>query len=122
MSISISSKALKYENKKAYLLPNEQSTYNPDANTFTIKQVDVYNEVSWKNGIFSFEEKSLKEIMKVLSRWYDVEIIFNDKSIENEEFVGVLGKDQNLENILNTIKSFGIIKKYEMKDKKIVLY
>ncbi len=115
--------ALTYNtNKKIVMTPNERVTYDPITHVIELKKVDIYNEISWKDGVFSFEDKSLKEIMKVLSRWYDVEIVFNDKNTENEEFVGVLGKDQNLESILKSIKSYGIIKNYKLADHKVVLY
>ena len=104
------------------MTPNERVVYDPITQAIDLKKVDVYNEISWKDGVFSFEDKSLKEIMKVLSRWYDVEIVFNDKTTENEEFVGVLGKDQNLESILKSIKSYGIIKNYKIANHKVVLY
>lgn len=111
-----------YNNKKESLTPSEQSVFNLDMNSITIKTVDVYNEISWKDGIFSFERKTLKEIMKVLSRWYDVEIIIKNKSIENEEFVGVLRKNKKLEDILTNFKKFEIIKNFEiMDDKKAIL-
>ena len=112
--------AVSFEDKKQNLLPNQQSNIDILSNALTVKTVEVYNEVSWKDGVFSFEEKSLKEIMKVLTRWYDVDVVFKNKSIENEEFIGVLGKDQNIEEILINIKNFGIIKHYEIEDKKIV--
>ena len=51
----------------------------------------------------------------------DVEVIIENKSIENEEFVGVLRKNQNLKEILTNIKNFGIIKNFEIHDKKVVL-
>lgn len=114
--------ALNFGVQRAYLRPNEQSIYSTVDHTFVVNEVDVYNSVAWKNGIFSFEGMSLKEIMKVLSRWYDVEIVFKDSSVENQEFIGVLGKDQNLETILQSIKSYGIIKNYELTNKKVVLY
>lgn len=109
------------EGKNHNLVPNQQSSFNLNTNSLTIKIVDVYNEISWKEGVFSFEDKSLKEIMKVLSRWYDMDVVFKNKTIEDEEFIGVLGKDQNIEDILSSIKNFGIIKDYEIKDKMVVL-
>ncbi|WNH11304.1 FecR family protein [Thalassobellus suaedae] len=113
--------AISFEDKKQDLLPNQQSNINILNNALTVKTVEVYNEISWKDGVFSFEEKTLKEIMKVLTRWYDVDIVFKNSAIENEEFIGVLGKDQNIEEILINIKNFGIIKDYEIDDTKIVL-
>jgi len=109
------------ENIKQSLKPNQQLKLDLKMNASTIKVVDVYNEVSWKDGVFSFENKSLKEIMKVLSRWYDVEIVIDNKEIENEEFVGILRKNKKLDVILTSIKNFGIIKNFEIEDKQVVL-
>jgi ferric-dicitrate binding protein FerR (iron transport regulator) len=112
---------VKYESKTQDLIPNQQSNYNLKNNTFSIAVVDTFNETSWKEGVFSFDGKSLKEIMTVLSRWYDVEVEFQNKAIESEEFIGVLGKNQNLENILLSIKNFGVIKDYQIKNRKVIL-
>ena len=113
--------AVAFDNRIKKLLPNEQSSFNPNTNDFVITQVDVYNEISWKNGVFSFERKPLKEIMKVLSRWYDVDVIFENKDLEDVKFFGVLDKEQNIKDILKTIKKFKIIESYEIKDKVIIL-
>ncbi|MEN8124970.1 MAG: FecR family protein [Bacteroidota bacterium] len=110
-----------YEDKKKNLIPNQQLVLSLDNNKLSVKNVDVYNEISWKEGVFSFEEKSLKDIMKVLSRWYDMEVIFKNKAVEDEEFIGILEKDQKIEEILISIKNFGIINDYEIKNKKVVL-
>lgn len=109
------------QNKKQGLIPNQQLNLNINTNVSTIKEVDVFNEISWKDGVFSFEEKSLKDIMMVLSRWYDIEVLFKNKSIENEEFIGILRKSQNIEEILTGIKNFGIIKNYTIEGKKVIL-
>lgn len=110
-----------YDNAKRNLKPNQQSNIDINSGLLLIKMVDVYNEVSWKEGVFSFEDKSLKEIMKILSRWYDIEVEFKNDKIKEEEFIGVIGKEQKMEDILINIKNFGIIKNYEINDKKIVL-
>ncbi|WP_203256894.1 FecR family protein [Hyunsoonleella ulvae] len=113
--------SVNYENRKQNLMPNQQSSLDINTKNFLVREVDVYNEISWKEGVFSFERKPLKEIMKVLSRWYDVDIIFDNKSLEEVKFFGVLGKDQKIEEILETIKNFKIIEAYEIKGKTIIL-
>lgn len=113
--------AVKHENGKQRLLPNQQMSLDAETKNISIQDVDVYNEISWKDGVFSFERKSLKEIMKVLSRWYDVDVVFENKSLEDVRFFGVLGKDQEIEEILEIIKEFKIIEEYEIKDKTIIL-
>jgi hypothetical protein len=112
---------LDFNGKKQKLSPTQQSNFNLNTNTLSVVNVDVYNEVSWRQGVFSFENKPLKEIMKVLSRWYDMDVIFINRETENEAFTGVLGKDQNIEDILSTIKNFGIINNYYIKNKTITL-
>lgn len=109
------------KNNTRQLLPNQQSILNLDDHNLSIHKVDVYNEISWKNGVFSFKGTSLIEIMTVLSRWYDVEFIFEDESTKRVKFNGVLSKKQGIEEILTIIKDTKFIADYEIKDKKIII-
>jgi len=109
------------ENNKRLLEPNQLLNFDLVKGSISTSFVDVYNEVSWKEGIFSFKNKSLKDIMQVLSRWYDIDVTFTDKKLENIGFDGVVGKEQNIEEILMTIKNFGIIKNYEINNKSVTL-
>jgi transmembrane sensor len=112
---------VKIENKKQRLMPNQQFSLNIKTSNSFVKNVDVYNEISWKEGVFSFEKTTLKDMMKVLSRWYDFDFVFKNKAIENEVFDGVLRKNQSLDEILGSIKNFKIIKNYEIKNKEVIL-
>lgn len=112
---------IKFQGEDQILLPNQQSVLNKNTNSISINNVDVSHEISWKSGVFSFNNKSLKEIMVVLSRWYDFEVEFKNKKVENEEFVGVLGKNEKIEDILANIKSLGMIKDFKFEDKKIFI-
>lgn len=109
------------DGQKQKLVPNQQLNLDIRTNTSIIKSVDTYAEISWKDGLFSFKGKPLKEIMKVLSRWYDVDVVFENKKLESIAFKGVLGKNQDLKQIMETIKNLSIIKNYEIKDKQIIL-
>ncbi len=107
-------------NKKLRLSLNQQLNLDLKSNTSTIKTVNAYNEISWKDGVFSFKGKPLKEIMKVISRWYDVDVIFVNKKLENVQFKGSLDKKQSLEEILSIMKST-TIDSYEIKDKTLMI-
>lgn len=109
------------ENIEQILMPDQQANLNINKNTLAVATVNVYNEISWKDGVFSFRRKPLVEIMKVLSRWYDIDVEFVYPELKKEGFNGVLGKDQNIEDILKTIKSFGVIQDYEIINKRIIL-
>lgn len=103
------------------LKPNDQTILDHKTRTVETHVADVYSETSWKNGVFSFRNKSLKEIMRVLSRWYDVDVVFENKLLEDKTFKGVLAKNQRLEDILSILKSSSSIKTYEINNKTIIL-
>ncbi len=106
---------------KKYLIPNQQLIINLKNGDMTINAIDAYNEVLWTKGIFSFKGKTLKEIMTVMSRWYDVEVVFQNTELEKVRFNGVLSKNDNIKEILTIIKKTNFINEYEIKDKKIII-
>ena len=87
------------------------------AGTFILKpgqQAQVANEIqvlnganiesvmAWKNGFFSFSGTSVEELMNILGRWYNVEIVFN-KSIPNRQFGGQIATSANLSQVVKVL-------------------
>lgn len=110
-----------FKNMQQKLLPDQQSVYDVETGALQITEVDVYNSISWKDGVFSFENMPLKDIMKVLARWYDIEVVFENETIENERYTGRLRKKQSLEEILVSIKKIGMVKDFEINGKVLTL-
>ncbi|SCY66633.1 FecR family protein [Flavobacterium anhuiense] len=107
--------------KKQILTPSQQSKITEYNGNISVSEADVYNEISWRKGLFVFKGMPLKDIARVLSRWYDVDIVFADPALGNVKFNGVLNKNQKLEDILTTIKNINFINAYEKKDNKIII-
>ena len=105
---------------KQNLTPNQQSDLNTLNGNVTVAIVDVEGEISWRKGVFSFTGKPLKDIMKVISRWYDVDVVFVNKDLESVKFKGNLNKNQNIERILSIMLS-SKLNKYEINNKTILL-
>lgn len=113
--------SVKHEGKSSVLLPGQQSDFNTLNHSLKVNMVDVYRETAWKNGLFSFRNMPLKDIMKVLSRWYDFDFIFENKALMDKKFIGTLDKLQSLEDILSAIKSTDAIESYEISNKILTL-
>ena len=113
--------AVTIEDNSQKLTPNQQLNLDVKTKSSSIKTVDVYSEISWKDGIFSFKGKPLKDIMKVLSRWYDIDVVFKNEALETITFKGVLGKDQKIEEILETIKTLSVLEEYQITNNIIIL-
>lgn len=87
------------------LKPGQQAKLSQASNAFKVYEVHVADEIAWRDGMFSFTNKPLNEIMKVLSRWYDLDITIENPAIETVGFTGVLSKEQSIVNILKAIQS-----------------
>lgn len=106
---------------KQFISPGQQINLAFATNSFTVTNVDVTNEIAWKDGIFNFEGKNLKDIMVVLSRWYDIDVTFQDKSLENEKYIGSLKRNYTIENILTTMQKASIINSFEINNKSVII-
>ena len=91
-------------NKSKILIPNEELNFNQSTNSLIVSSgVDVYKAKSWKEGIFSFRDKPLQDIMKVLSRWYDINVVFKSEDIKMQTFHGSLDKKLSIREIMAII-------------------
>ncbi len=106
---------------KRVLEPDQQSNLDLKNNSISVNPANVIHETSWRKGLFSFKGKSLEEIAKVLSRWYDVDILFSSPELKTVKFNGVLSKEETIEEILNSILTTNFINAYEIKNKTITI-
>ncbi len=91
-------------NNKKILIPNQQARVNTNLSTINIIPIDVSNEIAWVKGLFSFEEARLDNMMKTLSRWYNINIVFENSSRKEFEFTGILERTKTIQEILEIIK------------------
>ncbi|WP_461533996.1 FecR family protein [Sinomicrobium sp.] len=108
------------EGVQQFLLPGQQAVSIRNDDKISVTQVDVYKETCWKDGIFSFDNTPLKDIMKVLSRWYDVDVVFRSSELKKLTFNGGLKKTQNLPDILEIISEMNNIN-YEINGNTVIL-
>lgn len=83
------------------LAPGEQATLNQ--NGFTVNKVDINTAIAWKNGDFIFDNEDLHSIMRKISRWYDVEVLY-DNYTDNIHFSGAVSKYKNLSEAIKIME------------------
>lgn len=79
---------------------NQLGVANSKAGTSVIQDVDVTSYIAWKNHDLIFVNEELESIMKKVSRWYDVNIIFEDEVSKAVRFNGNIPKYAELEKLL----------------------
>jgi len=113
--------ALTVQESRELLSPKEQLRYFRDSGSYAVQEVNVDKEIAWINGEFSFDDDSLEEVMRVLSRWYDVEIkIASDSKTKQQRFKGRLSRNQAIEKILTSLKKTNNVD-YQINDHQIFI-
>jgi hypothetical protein len=76
--------------------------------------------MAWKNGVFHFERADIKTVMRQVSRWYDVEVVYK-RSLDNDDplFFEVT-RNTNLSDVLRVLNLAGGAR-YTIQDKKIIV-
>lgn len=64
--------------QQTVLKPNQQAQFNTGSNALATKSVDADAAIAWKEGIIDLHGMSLQECMRNISRWYDVEIVYQN--------------------------------------------
>ncbi|PWS30404.1 FecR family protein [Pedobacter paludis] len=86
------------------LHPGEQSQLNKENNNLIVdKQLDLDKEMAWKNNIFSFDNDDLETVMRQISRWYDIDVVYKGK-IKNEKYVGEIPRNSNLSDVFEILE------------------
>ncbi len=88
------------------------------ATQLDIKDVDTGSVVAWKEGYFRFDGIGLPELMRQLSRWYDMEV-FYETVVADHEFVGQIERNANLSKVLRILELGGV--KFRIEGKKIIV-
>ena len=85
------------------LAPNQRGLINKNSSKIQFEVVDTEVYTAWKEGKFYFERERLESILKRLSRWYNIDIVFEDESLKTEMFTGVVYKNKTIDDLLDMI-------------------
>ena len=101
------------------LMPGEQGVVGTDGN-LEKKKVDVFPYIAWKEGKFVFRKRSLEEVMHIISRWYNVEAVFQNESLKKVSFSGNLKRYDDFEHIVSMLEMTGGIR-FKVEGRKIFI-
>lgn len=93
---------LKGNNPASYVLrPGQQAIAG---NSIVIRNVDALDAIDWKNGMFIFNKESLESIMRKLSRWYDVDVVFEDEKLKSKLLGGTVSRFSTVTEVLEVLE------------------
>lgn len=91
------------------LSPGQNITYNPE-DKFQINEVNTAVYTAWTEGMFYFEDKTLKEIMSTIGRWYNVDIYFENENLYNITFNFWASRNNSINDAIALLNDLGKVK------------
>jgi transmembrane sensor len=86
------------------ITPGEQAQVTK-ANIKVNNSVNLDEVMAWKNGNFHFAGSDINQLMRQVSRWYDVEVIYNKKL--DDLFYAEIPIDTKLSDVLKALELTG---------------
>jgi ferric-dicitrate binding protein FerR (iron transport regulator) len=106
-------------NHSSMLVPGQQSQLLKNGELKTLDNIDVDYVISWRRGMFHFENADIEDVLRQLSRWYDVEVEFKGRKL-HDPLHAEFPLNTNLSDALNALESTGSAK-FEIEGKKIIV-
>lgn len=100
------------------LRPGQQAQLQENGEIQWIPNADTENAVAWKDGVFEFGDENLQTVMRQISRWYDVEVVYEGK-IPTDKFTGRVSRNTSLSGVLKILKLSDI--RLTIENKKIIV-
>ena len=105
------------DNATGLLKPGQQAVVTNEIKIVT--NVDMDLVMAWKNGYFQFDNASLQDVLNEVSRWYDVNIVYEGKN-QPREFVGGIQRDLSLLEVLKILEKNKVYFKIEGKELRVL--
>lgn len=102
---------------EALLKPGQQAKMDHTGNV-KVAPADINATIAWKNGLFSFSNASIEEVMRQVARWFDAEIVYPD-GIPQDRFQGEIDRNSDITAVLKILEASGV--KFTVQGHKIMV-
>lgn len=90
-----------------FLKPGQQATLSDhSAGKIKIGPADIDQVMAWKNGFFHFEKENLHSVLRQISRWYDIDLVYKANRLD-DEFMGDIPRNVKLSEVLKILEFEG---------------
>jgi transmembrane sensor len=113
--------------KAIILKPNQQAILEGElpggqSGGRKLKIIPVVAEtyIDWKEGAINFRKEQLQSIMRKVSRWYDVEVVYKDIDDDGQTFTGYVARTENVSKVLEALAKLSDLK-FKIEGRKIIV-
>jgi transmembrane sensor len=107
-------------NKEEKILkPGEQARVRAEGISVSADNIDIEEIVAWKNGYFKFNG-NINDIMSKISRWYNVQVIYESTPDPAYSFEGEISRSRDLSEVLNMMQYTGEVQ-FKVEGRRIIV-
>lgn len=89
--------------EKVAIKPGEQAQWASGGKAFVIGHPELDQVMAWKNGYFRFDGENIVDIMKQLSRWYDVDAVYAG-NMTMKDYSAYISRNSNISEVLKMLE------------------
>jgi len=92
------------ETQETFLTPGQQSMLTNGK--ITVSKANLQDAVAWKNGYFILNHDTFREIMSKISRWYNVDVVYQCNP-DRIHIGGIVSRSVNISTVLKLMGETG---------------
>lgn len=96
----------------------KQAQVNGSGKISVSTDADTEEVMAWKNGMFSFNQSDIQGIMRQISRWYDLDVMYTGTR-RKETFSGMVSRSSNLSQVLKIMEQASI--RFRLEEKTLIV-
>jgi ferric-dicitrate binding protein FerR (iron transport regulator) len=101
------------------LRPGQGASLDKQRSTLAVQDnVNTEEAVAWKNGFIQLEGNDITSAMRLIARWYDVEVVY--KAPVRAHFRGIIPRNVPVSQVLKMMALTGEVH-FEIKDRQIIV-
>ena len=101
--VSLSSEKGKAKKEFGTIHPGQRAVFKEESQEVYTEEVEVDKYISWRDGNLIFRDDQMEDVIRRLSRWFNVEIVVNDPEIKSYVYTATF-RNENLEQVLKLLK------------------
>jgi transmembrane sensor len=90
------------------LEPGRQAVVDDSTREMRVGEANIDQVVAWKNGLFRFRETGIRELMRQVERWYNVEVVYETNG-KDQDFTGIVSRNEPVSVLLHTLELTGTV-------------
>jgi transmembrane sensor len=100
------------------LKPGEQAVMAGSSPLTIDHSANIEQVMAWKEGLFDYKRSDITEVLRDVSRWYDIEVVYEGKR-PADTFTGGIDRTATLTELLSILQMTGV--RFKLEGKKLIV-